>query len=418
MKRQREFALEIVKRLRGAGYEALFAGGCVRDELLGRTPKDYDVATNATPDEIRLVFGRRRTLAIGAAFGVIGVLGPRGMDPVEVATFREEAEYSDGRRPDAVHFSTAQADALRRDFTVNGLFLDPLSGRVIDYVGGQADLERKIVRAIGNPRERLEEDKLRLLRAVRCAATLAFELDPATAAAVRSMASQVEIVSAERVAAELRRILVDRSRRRGLELLAELRLLGYVFPELKKMATPSESRLSDWMATLKVLDALREPSFPLALAAALHRSERQRPAHAAGRRLKLSNKEVERADWILEVHPKLRAAPEHPWPRIQRILAHEGAGEAVELLEAIVGPEHEAVVFCRGKLSLPRHVLDPAPLVTGDDLIAHGMRPGPEFGRILEQVRDAQLEGRIASSAEALELCDELAGRHGGQSSE
>jgi len=412
---QREFAVEIVKRLRSAGYEALFAGGCVRDELLGRTPKDYDVATNATPKEIRLIFGRRRTLAIGAAFGVIAVLGPRGMEPVEVATFREESEYSDGRRPDAVHFSTAQADALRRDFTINGLFLDPLTDRVIDYVGGQADLARKVVRAIGDPRERLEEDKLRLLRAVRCAATLEFELDPATAAAVRSMASQVAVVSAERVAAELRRILVDKSRRRGVELLAELGLLAYIFPELKKMATPSESRLSDWMATLRVLDALRDPSLPLALAAALHRSERQRPAHAAGRRLKLANKEIERADWILQELPNLKRAGSQPWPRMQRILSQEGAEEAVALLEAVVGAEHEAVALCRAKLALPREELDPPPLLTGDDLISHGMHPGPEFGKLLEQVRDAQLEGRVTDRAEALRLAEELAGRHGGQ---
>lgn len=405
---QRNFAVEIVQRLRAAGYEALFAGGCVRDELLGKVPKDYDVATSATPEEIRLIFGRRRTLAIGAAFGVIAVLGPHGLEPVEVATFREESEYSDGRRPDAVHFSTAEADAQRRDFTINGLFLDPLTGRVVDYVGGQTDLQRKIVRAIGDPRERFEEDKLRLLRAVRCAATLGFALDSATAAAVRSMASQIAVVSAERIAAEVRRILVDASRRRGLELLAELGLLPYVLPELKQMASPRESRLSDWMATLKVLDALCEPTFPVALAAALHRSERERPARSAGRRLKLSNDEIERADWILRELPLLQRATSQPWPRVQRILAHPYAPEAVQLLEAVAGEDHEAVRFCREKLALPREELDPPPLVTGDDLIAHGLKPGPQFARLLERVRDAQLEGAIADKQQGLALVDRV----------
>lgn len=405
---QRDFAVEIVRRLRAVGYEALLAGGCVRDELLGKTPKDYDVATNATPDDVRQIFGRRRTLAIGAAFGVIAVLGRPGVEPVEVATFREEDEYSDGRRPDTVHFSTAEADALRRDFTVNGLFLDPIESHVIDYVGGQADLDRKVVRAIGKPVDRFSEDKLRLLRAARCTATLGFELDPATATAVRSMASEVTVVSPERIAAELRRILVDSSRKRGMELLAELGLLPYVLPELQRLAMPSESRLADWMSTLRVLDALGEPSFPLALAATLHKSDRERPARAAARRLRLSNKDTERADWILEVLPLLRRAAGRPWPRVQRVLAHEGAPEAVALLEAIQGGDHEAVRFCVEKLALPTEQLDPPPLITGEDLIARGLEPGPQFAPLLEQVRDAQLEGRIGDAKGALNLIDQL----------
>jgi tRNA nucleotidyltransferase/poly(A) polymerase len=405
---QRQFAVEIVRRLRAAGHEALLAGGCVRDELLGKTPKDYDVATSATPEEIRQVVGRRRTLAIGAAFGVIAVLGPRGLAPVEVATFREEAGYSDGRRPDAVHFSTAEADALRRDFTVNGLFLDPVDDRVLDFVGGRADLARKVVRAIGNPDDRLAEDKLRLLRAVRCATTLGFDIEPRTAAAVRGMASQITIVSAERISAELRRILVDASRRRGLELLADLGLLPHVLPELKRLAEPTESRTSDWLTTLRVLDALDEPDFPLALAAAVHKSERRRPACDVGRRLRLSNKEIERADWILQELPLLARAPGQPWPRVQRVLAQEGAVEAVELLAAIHGGDHEAVHFCRQKLALPMDELNPPPLLTGDHLIAHGFQPGPQFGKLLEHVRDAQLEGQITSKDEAIALASSI----------
>jgi tRNA nucleotidyltransferase/poly(A) polymerase len=187
---QRRFAVEVVRKLRNAGFEAFWAGGCVRDKLLGRTPKDYDVATNATPPQIRELFGRRRTLAIGAAFGVITVIGPKSAGMIEVATFREDAAYSDGRHPDHVTFSSAREDAARRDFTINGLFYDPLDDRVIDFVGGQEDLALRRIRAIGNPRERIAEDKLRLLRAVRFSATFDFALEEGTRAAIREMADQ------------------------------------------------------------------------------------------------------------------------------------------------------------------------------------------------------------------------------------
>src|SRR5262245_26238906 len=183
--RQHAFALEIAQKLRGAGFEALWAGGCVRDELLGLVPKDYDVATSATPDQIRSVFGHRRTLPIGAAFGVITVLGPRAAGQIEVATFRTDAQYSDGRHPDSVSFTTAEHDAQRRDFTINGLFFDPVASRVVDYVGGQDDLNRRILRAIGDPRLRLSEDKLRMLRAVRFAAAFQFTIEPATLRAIQ-----------------------------------------------------------------------------------------------------------------------------------------------------------------------------------------------------------------------------------------
>src|SRR6185437_2477298 len=172
--RQREFALQVVEQLRAAGFESYGAGGCVRDQLLRRQPKDYDVATNATPDEICRVFAQRKTLKIGAAFGVIAVIGPRAAGTVEVTTFRRDAKYSDGRRPDSVTFSTAAEDAQRRDFTINGLFLDPIASQVLDFVGGQQDLQKQIVRAIGDPRARFSEDKLRMLRAVRMATTFDF----------------------------------------------------------------------------------------------------------------------------------------------------------------------------------------------------------------------------------------------------
>ena len=181
---QRRFAADVVRRLRAAGFEAYWAGGCVRDQLLARTPKDYDVATSATPDQIRTLFGRRRTLAIGAAFGVISVIGPKPAGMVEVTTFRRDAAYSDGRHPDSVTFSSAEEDASRRDFTINGLFYDPVEGRVIDFVGGQRDLAERRLRAIGCARDRFAEDKLRMLRAVRFAAALDFALDDEARAAI------------------------------------------------------------------------------------------------------------------------------------------------------------------------------------------------------------------------------------------
>ena len=228
--RQRVFAREIVEKLRAHGFEALWAGGCVRDELLGIRPKDYDVATSATPDQIRDVFGRRRTLEIGAAFGVITVLGPRAAGQIEVATFRTDATYSDGRHPDSVSFTDAEHDAQRRDFTINGLFFDPLTDRVVDYVGGQADLNARIVRAIGSPRLRFSEDRLRMLRAVRFAATFAFTIEPETLRAIQEMAVDVTRVSPERIGMEIRRMLLDPNRAVALELLRETKLLPHVLP--------------------------------------------------------------------------------------------------------------------------------------------------------------------------------------------
>ncbi len=197
--------MDVVRRLRKAGYLAYWAGGCVRDQLLGREPKDYDVATDAKPDEIRTLFGRGRTLALGASFGVITVIGPPGAGQIEVATFRDDVGYSDGRHPDHVHFSTAEMDASRRDFTINGLFFDPIGQEVIDYVGGREDLRLRRIRAIGDPVKRFTEDKLRMLRAVRFSAGFDFELDPATWGAICRMSAQITVVSWERISAEIAR---------------------------------------------------------------------------------------------------------------------------------------------------------------------------------------------------------------------
>src|SRR5438874_117504 len=218
---EREFATDVVRRLRAAGFQALWAGGCVRDRLLGREPHDYDVATDARPEQVQQVF--RRTAAFGASFGVVQVNGPF---PVEVATFRSDVSYSDGRHPDAVVFSSPEEDARRRDFTINGMFFDPIADQLIDYVGGERDLHDRVLRAIGDPAARFAEDKLRLLRAVRFATRFGLTLDPATADAVRAMADQIGVVSAGRIADELRKLLTNSRRADGMRLLDEVGLVG------------------------------------------------------------------------------------------------------------------------------------------------------------------------------------------------
>src|SRR5947208_9104318 len=233
---EREFAVDVVRRLRDAGFQGLWAGGCVRDDLLGLVPKDYDVATDARPEQVQALF--RRTVAVGASFGVVEVLGPRtpaGPLKVQVATFRADGSYSDGRHPDAVVFSSPEEDARRRDFTVNGMFFDPLTEQVIDYVGGRDDLRDGVLRAIGDPAQRFAEDKLRLLRAVRFATRFNLTLDPATAHAIRAMAGEITVVSAERIADELRKLLTDPRRAAGMRLMDEVALVTPILPEVEAM---------------------------------------------------------------------------------------------------------------------------------------------------------------------------------------
>ncbi|MEX0704537.1 MAG: CCA tRNA nucleotidyltransferase [Planctomycetales bacterium] len=436
---KREFAVEVVRRLREGGHVALWAGGCVRDFLLGRTPKDYDVATDARPEQVRELFGERRTRAVGASFGVILVHGPRGAGSIEVATFRTEGPYSDSRRPDTIAFATAEEDARRRDFTINGIFYDPLAQRVLDFVGGEEDLGKGVVRAIGDPRARMTEDKLRLLRAVRFAAMLDFELDPATAEAVREMAPQIHLVSAERIAQELKRMLVDPHRMRAVRLARELGLLAEILPELfagvqavgvqASACTPAERAPDSLKAelqhslkaelqldrTLHMLQHLDEPRFEPALAALLHTV----PDAAAEicRRLRLSNHETDDVVWLLEHRDALDDAPRLSKSRLKRLLAHRLFEdllrlERVKLLAA--GDDLAPVLFCEDYLrTTPREEIDPPPLVTGNDLIAEGLVPGPRFKEILEAVRDAHLEGEVATREEALALVDRLSSNRG-----
>ncbi len=415
--KQRGFAIEVVRKLRARGFEAFWAGGCVRDRLLGRAPKDYDVATTAKPAEIRDIFGARRTVAVGAAFGVITVLGPKPAGQVEVATFRQDSAYSDGRHPDSVEFSTPQADAERRDFTINGLFYDPLEDRVIDFVGGQDDLARGIVRAIGDAQQRFSEDKLRLLRAVRFAASFHFTLDLPTRQAIEAMAAQVTVVSPERIAAEMRLMLVHRSRAQAVDLLREVGLLEAVLPELSAanqagvLTATGRPAEEAWVTTLDVLDALVEPTFPLALAAVLHAFVDGPGSEVVSRRWKLSKHDIQRTRWLVEQQSALLAARHAAWPRLQRLLISAGIDELLRLHEAVAqaqGHPTDDVEHCRRLLQMPAEELDPAPLLTGDDLIVHGVPRGKPYQALLEAVRDAQLDKKISTKEQALALVDQL----------
>lgn len=396
---QREFAIDVVRQLRDAGHEALWAGGCVRDQLLGLPPKDYDVATSARPDEVRELFGRRRTLAIGAAFGVISILARKPLDPIEVATFRTDGDYRDGRRPESVAFSDARHDAERRDFTVNGLFYDPLADEVVDYVGGVADLEARVLRAIGNPLKRFGEDKLRLLRAVRFAAAYDLALEDGTLHAVQVMAEEVSQVSGERIGAELRRIVSHASRARGVALLAEAGLLPPILPELAPHAAANDGL---WEAALVRLEQLPAASPPLGLAAMFYGMIAAPQVRDVGRRLRLSNKEIERIGWLLEQLPVMLEAASLPWPRLQRLLIHDGRDDLLALLAAMRPADDAGLARCRAQLQRPAEELNPPPLVTGDDLIREGVHAGRRFASLLEFLRDQQLEREILTAEEAV----------------
>ncbi len=402
---QRRFALEVVRRLRGAGFEAYWAGGCVRDELLGRTPKDYDVASSALPDQVRDLFGRRRTLAIGAAFGVIAVIGPKPAGTVEVTTFRRDAPYSDGRHPDSVTFSSAEEDARRRDFTINGLFFDPVDQRVLDFVGGRQDMIDRRLRAIGSPRERFAEDKLRMLRAVRFAAAFNLLLDDDTRAAIAEMAGEIHVVSPERIAMEMRRMLCDATRETGVRLMIETGLAAEVLPEITLCDADRKQQRDDALQALTRLGS--ECGFPLALATLLHRFVDASQAAAVCQRWRLSNKETEQTCWLVGHHAALLGARSMRWSAIQPLLVSDGIDDLLALTEATSPAGAEAGAYCRKLLSQSTETLDPPPLVTGDDLLAHGIPSGPHYKALLQRIRAAQLDGEIATKDQALDLATE-----------
>ena len=432
----RELANQICRTLRGAGFQAYLVGGCVRDILLGREPADYDVSTDAKPEQVRRIFPR--SLAVGAQFGVIVVTNDSAQ--VEVATFRSDIGYSDGRHPDRVEYSrTPQEDVRRRDFTINALLLDPDSNEVLDFVGGREDLRAGIVRAIGHPAERFREDKLRMIRAVRFAARFRYTIEPATFSAIRSLAAQINQVSAERIRDELTKLLREGSARRAFELLDETGLLEQVLPEIARMKgveqPPQFHPEGDvWTHTLLMLDGIKAGgSAALAWGVLLHdvgKPPTFRPASGPGtrirfdehvevgarmaesicRRLRFSNDDTEQIVALVANHLRFKDVLNMKASTLKRFVRLNRFEEHLELHRLDCLSSHRNLQnyeFVRRFLAeTPAEAVQPARLLTGDDLAAMGFKPGPLFKKILETVEEAQLDGRIQDREGAIELVE------------
>ena len=406
---EKTFAREVVQKLVDAGFEALWAGGCVRDELLGLTPADYDIATSARPEQVRKIFPR--TVAVGASFGVIEVIGqalPNGKPMmIQVATFRADLGYTDGRRPDAVRYCSAREDALRRDFTINGMFYDPIACKLVDYVDGQKDLNCKILRAIGDANVRFAEDRLRMLRAARLVPRFNLTLDETTKAAIIANSSAIGTVSPERIADELRKIFQHPSRVFGVSLFIELGLAKQVFPEV--FATENVGMYGDIISVLQHLPKVS--SFPLVLATLLQKLSTKQ-AEETCRRLKLSNVEIDATRNLVQFKDALLNPGQLRLCQLKKILVLPIIDDLLSLMNAnllAVGQDTNAVAYCSGKLAeWPREILDPLPLVGGEDLKVLGLKPGPKFKQILDLIRDEQLDGVLKIRAHALLRAKEL----------
>jgi poly(A) polymerase len=429
---RRELATSIVRRLREAGHVAYFAGGCVRDRLLGRTPEDYDVATSAPPETVRTLFAR--SVPVGMQFGVVLVL--LGDERFEVATFRADDAYVDGRRPTTVHFGTARDDAQRRDFTINAMYWDPLTDEIIDFVGGRADLQAGIIRAIGDARARIAEDRLRMLRAVRLAARFGFTIEPASHAAIVEAAPTVTDMAAERIGDEIVKIATEGRARRGFELLADTTLLDVVLPEVAAMrgvAQPPDYHPEGdvWVHTLLLLEQLpARAAETLALGALLHDVAKPHCARvrdgritfwqhdvegeplavAICQRLRRSRETWERVGYLVRNHLRLVQAPAMRLATLKRLLAEDGFDELLALvrLDAMASSRDlQYVEFCECKRRELRETVRPPRLLAGDDLLALGYPRGPLIGRILHALEDAQLEGDVTTRDQALALVRE-----------
>ena len=452
----KSFAISIVRTLRDQGHQAYLVGGCVRDLLLKREPADYDIATDATPDDVMRIFPE--TYAVGAQFGVVLVPLPESeraamgegqeADPeqhalsghqhklcIEVATFRCDVGYSDGRHPDEVRFSRdPKEDVQRRDFTINGLLLDPLSDEVLDFVGGENDLNAGIIRAIGNPELRFSEDKLRMLRAVRFAARFEYQIDSATFEAIRKLAAQIHQVSRERVRDELTRMLTEGHARRAFQLLDETGLLREVLPEItamKGVEQPPEFHPEGdvFVHTLLLLENLPQPCpITLAWGALLHDvgkppTFRRAPdrirfdehakvgtkmAEAICRRLRFSNEDTDQILLLVENHMRFGDVERMKPSTFKRFIRLPRFDEHMQLHRLDCEASHRSLRlydFTREKRAeLPASAIRPEPLITGDDLIAAGYAPGPVFKQILSAVEDAQLDGGLQSKKQAMKF--------------
>jgi poly(A) polymerase len=445
----KDFSTSIIQTLRQHGFEAYLAGGCVRDLLLKREPADYDVATSATPTQVMNIFPE--TYAVGAQFGVVLVPFPVASSvplalssgkasgskssAVEVATFRSDLGYSDGRHPDEVRFSKdPREDVARRDFTINGMMLDPVSGEVFDFVGGRKDLDAGIVRAIGDPELRFAEDKLRMVRAVRFAARFNFAIETGTQAAIQRLAQEIQVVSRERVRDELTKMLIEGQARRAFLLLDENGLLKEVLPEISAMKgveQPPEFHPEGdvFVHTLLLLDNLPDPCPPtLAWGALLHdvgkpATFRRAPdrirfdghvdvgvkiAEEICERLRFSNHDAEQVLTLVDNHMRFGHVTRMKESTLKKFLRMPHFDEHLALHRADSLASHRNLgtyELVREKLTeIPPEKMRPAGLVTGNDLIAAGYEPGPRFRKILEAVEDAQLEGRLLSRDAAMEF--------------
>jgi poly(A) polymerase len=469
----KSFAISIIRTLREQGHQAYLVGGCVRDLLLGREPADYDVATSATPDEVMSIFSE--TYAVGAQFGVVLVpdsesMGAAGGDvasnvsteeanedrdvacyvsachvssrpgaqTVEVATFRSDIGYSDGRHPDEVRFSKdPREDVQRRDFTINGMLFDPIKNEVLDFVGGQQDLQAGIIRAIGEPELRFAEDKLRMLRAVRFAARFGYAIEPKTFAAIQKLAPQIHQVSRERVRDELTKMLTEGKAREAFLLLDQTGLLHEVLPEVEKMKGVEQSPQFHpegdvFVHTLLLLQNLLQPCpATLAWGALLHDVGKPPTFRVAPDRirfddhvnvgvkmaaeicygLRFSTNDTEQILALVDNHMRFAQAGQMNQSTLKKFLRMPRFEEHLELHRLDCQASHRVLTsyeFVREKLAeTPPEVMRPAPLLTGDDLIAAGYEPGPKFKEILGAVEDGQLEGRLTSSEDAMQFVQE-----------
>lgn len=423
-------ARSIVERLRANGFEALYAGGCVRDTLLSLTPYDYDVATNARPDQVEALFPR--TVPVGAQFGVILVL--EGGAEIQVATFRGDGTYHDGRHPESIQFTDAKGDALRRDFTINGLFYDPIGNNVLDYVGGREDLKKRLVRAIGNPAERFAEDRLRLLRAIRFATTLEFKIDPPTWESVIKWAPGIHVVSAERIRDEIVKILLSPARLRGFDLLDESGLLREIIPEMEPMKgcdqPPEFHPEGDVFVHTRLMLSflLPDASLPLILSVLFHDIGKPaaRSIDETGRirfnghegisaemtlrllqRLRFSNDVIEAVIPAVRLHMSFKDVPNMRVATLKRMMARPTFSDELELhrVDCLAShgmlDNHSLLVAKREEFS--HEPLIPPPLISGHDLIALGWKPGKRFAEVLQAVQNRQLEGTLTSREEAMD---------------
>jgi len=419
-----------VMRLHEAGYTALYAGGCVRDRLLGKAPHDYDIASSARPEEVQKLFPK--TFAVGAHFGVIIVLQD-GFE-FQVATFRSDGAYIDGRRPEGVVFSNPQMDAERRDFTINGLFFDPLKNEVIDYVGGRADLDAGVLRAIGNPEHRFREDRLRMLRVVRFSATLGFEIEPGTWKALLENVRHIHEVSAERIREELVKMFLSPARVRAYELLDQSGLMREVLPEIAALKgceqPPQFHPEGDVFTHVRIMLGLlpETVSVPLVFGVLFH--DIGKPAtytvDETGRirfnghdkvgaemaetlmtRLRFSRVEIDATVSAVANHMIFKDVQKMRLSKLKRFMARPGFDEELELHRVDCQSSNGMLdnhVFIQAKQEeLKNAPIIPEPLITGRDLIALGLKPGPRFSELIEAVKDRQLEGTLASHEEAME---------------